>query len=73
MAVNTRPFFGVISLKGRFSLKNWTQKVILRHSESLFNRMCFLVNLKVLPGGLYVSNGLLNIPVPTYLLKTTVS
>jgi hypothetical protein len=28
--------------------------------------------LKVLPVGLYVFNGLLNMPVPTYLMKRTV-
>jgi hypothetical protein len=51
-------YFGVIFLKGRFSLKNWSQKVILRHDTSSFKRTCFLTRLKVLLGGLNVSNGL---------------
>jgi hypothetical protein len=31
--------------------------------------MCFLIRLKVLPGGLYVFNGLPNIPVPSGVLS----
>jgi hypothetical protein len=40
-------------LKGRFSLKNWTQKVILRHSTNPFKSTCFLIYLKEVPFALY--------------------
>jgi hypothetical protein len=45
-------------LKGHISLKNWTQRVILKHDTTSFKRTCFLTTLKVLPDDLYVSNGL---------------
>jgi hypothetical protein len=72
MAVILRPCFGVVFLKGHISLKNWTQRVLLRHDTTSFKRTCFLITLKVLLDGLYVFNGQPNIPVPTYLLKRTV-
>jgi hypothetical protein len=65
MAPILAPTFGVTFLKGRFSL-------ILRQSESPFKGTCFLIKLKVLPSGLYVFNGQPNMPVHTYLMKTTV-
>jgi hypothetical protein len=49
MAVNKRPTFGDIFLEGHISLKNWTQRVILRHDTMSFKRTCFLITLKVLP------------------------
>jgi hypothetical protein len=45
-------------LAGHISLKNWTQRVILRHDTTSFKRTCFLTTLKVLPDRLYVPNGL---------------
>jgi hypothetical protein len=61
----TAPLFGVLSLKGCFSLKNWTQRVILRHDTTSFKYPCFLIKLKALLSGLYVFNRLSNIPVST--------
>jgi hypothetical protein len=65
-------YFGLLFLKGRFSLKNWTQKVILRHNTTSFKRTRFLIKLKVLPWGLYVLNGIPNRPVLNNNRKTTV-
>jgi hypothetical protein len=46
-------YFGVDFLKGRFSLKNGTYCPLFSHDTTFFNDTCFLIKLKVLPGGLY--------------------
>jgi hypothetical protein len=61
----TAPLFGVLSLRGHISLKNWTQRVILRHSRSPFKRMCLFMYLIEAKVTLYVFNGVPNMPVPT--------
>jgi hypothetical protein len=72
MAVILRPSFGVLFLKGHISLKNGTCCHLFSHDSSSVKDTCFLIKLNVLPGGLYVFNRLLNMPVPTYLMKRTV-
>jgi hypothetical protein len=62
----TAPLLGVNFLGEHISLKNWTQKVILRHDTiTSFKRTCFLIRLKHVLGVLYVFNGLTNMPVLT--------
>jgi hypothetical protein len=72
IAVNIRPSFGVLFLKGRFSLKNGTYCPLFSHDTTFFKGTCLSIYLKVLPEDLYVFNRQPDIPVPTYLLKTTV-
>jgi hypothetical protein len=72
MAVILRPLLGVHFFGGHISLKNWTICPLFKHDTSSFKDTCLLIELKVLPGGLYVFNGLLNMPVHTYLMKRTV-
>jgi hypothetical protein len=56
---------GVHSLGEHISLKNRPQRVLLRHDTTPFQDTCFLIKLKVPPDGLYVFNGLPNMPAPT--------
>jgi hypothetical protein len=72
MAVILRPTFGVLFLKGRFSLKNGTYCPLLSHDTTFFKCTCPFIYLIVLPDGLYVFNGQPDIPVPTYLLNRTI-
>jgi hypothetical protein len=72
MAIILPPLLGVHFFRGHISLKNWTICPPFSHDTSSFKNMCLLTKLKVLPGGFYVFNGLLNMPVPTYLMKRTV-
>jgi hypothetical protein len=64
-------FWGPFS-KGAFIPQKWDMLPPFSHNSSSFKDICFLIKLKVLPGSLYVFNGLLNMPIPTYLMKRTV-
>jgi hypothetical protein len=72
MAVIFWPLFGLYYSEGHILIKNWTYRVLLGHNTSPFKDVCRFIYLIEAKVALYVFNVLLNIPVPTYLLKTTV-
>jgi hypothetical protein len=72
MAVNKRPSFWSPFFKRCFSLKNGTYCPLFSHDTTFFKDTCLLIKLKQLPSCLYVFDGQPDMPIPTYLLKTTV-
>jgi hypothetical protein len=67
MAVILRPLLGVHFIRGHISLKNWTICPDFSHDTSSFKDTCLPIYLIEAKVALYVFNGLLNMPVPTYL------
>jgi hypothetical protein len=47
------PIFGVLFLRGCFSLKNWTYCPVLRVSATPFKSTCLFTTLKGVPDALY--------------------
>jgi hypothetical protein len=65
-------YFGFLFLKGRFSLKNGTYCPLFSHDTTFFTGTCLFIYLNILPDGLYVFNGQLDIPVLNNIRKRTV-
>jgi hypothetical protein len=72
MAVNKRPTFGVIFLKGHISLKNWPKRLLFRHDTNSFKGACLFTYLKEAKADLYGPHLHCYKPVPTYFMKRTV-
>jgi nitrate reductase NapE component len=72
MAVILWPLLGVHFFRGHISLKNWTICPLFSHDTSTFKDTCLLIYLMEAKVALYVFNVLINMPVPTYLMKRIV-
>jgi hypothetical protein len=64
-------YFGVLFLKGRFSIKNGTYCPLFSHDTTFFKGTCLLIKLKEAKVALYVFNGQLDIQVLNNIRKRT--